>query len=150
MPEKGLWTRTYSTRDQVPDRPVFTRAKKINSPFGDNNIWRHQFPYTFKRLLIRGSLFKNCRHNIYMYVYKYIYIYVCMYTHTHTHIYIYVYIYIYIYKHLSISIHMYTYIYVYKYIHMCICVCISLCMCVCMCMHTVLHMNADACIRSQT
>ena len=27
MPEKGLWTRTYSTGDQVPDRPVFTRAK---------------------------------------------------------------------------------------------------------------------------
>ena len=27
MPEKGLWTRTYSTRDQVPDRPVFTRGK---------------------------------------------------------------------------------------------------------------------------
>ena len=27
MPEKKLWTRTYSTRDQVPVCPVFTRAK---------------------------------------------------------------------------------------------------------------------------
>ena len=27
MPEKGLLTGTYSMRDQVPDCPVFTRAK---------------------------------------------------------------------------------------------------------------------------
>ena len=27
MPEKGIWTKTYSTRDQVPDPLVFTRAK---------------------------------------------------------------------------------------------------------------------------
>ena len=27
MPKKGLLTRTYSARDQVPDCPVFTRAK---------------------------------------------------------------------------------------------------------------------------
>ena len=34
MPEKKkLWTRTYSTRDQVPTWPVFTRAK-IKSRFG--------------------------------------------------------------------------------------------------------------------
>ena len=34
MPEKGLWTRTYSTRDQVPVCPVFTRAKN-QVPFWD-------------------------------------------------------------------------------------------------------------------
>ena len=33
MPEKKLWTRTYSTRDQVPTCPVFTR-EKIKSRFG--------------------------------------------------------------------------------------------------------------------
>ena len=34
MPEAKLWTRTYSTRDQVPVCPVFTRAK-IKVPFWD-------------------------------------------------------------------------------------------------------------------
>ena len=39
MPEKGLGTRTYAMRDQVPGRPVFTRVKKTKKlPFGDNNI----------------------------------------------------------------------------------------------------------------
>ena len=33
MPEDKLWTRTYSTRDQVPTCPVFTRVK-IKSRFG--------------------------------------------------------------------------------------------------------------------
>ena len=32
-PRKKLWTKTYSTRDQVPTCPVFTRAK-IKSRFG--------------------------------------------------------------------------------------------------------------------
>ena len=33
MPEKKLWTRTYSTRDQAPTCPIFTRTK-IKSRFG--------------------------------------------------------------------------------------------------------------------
>ena len=32
-PRKKLWTRTYSTRDQVPTCPIFTRAK-IKSRYG--------------------------------------------------------------------------------------------------------------------
>ena len=38
MPEKGLWTRTYSTRDQVPDRPVFTCAKNKFPSWDFNNF----------------------------------------------------------------------------------------------------------------
>ena len=39
--KKKLWTRTYSTRDQVPVCPVFTRAK-IKSRFGIfNNLPSH-------------------------------------------------------------------------------------------------------------
>ena len=32
MPEKGLLTRTYFARDQVPDCPDFTRAKNKLRP----------------------------------------------------------------------------------------------------------------------
>ena len=36
-----------------------SHERKINSPFGDNNIQMHQFPYAFKWLLIRGSFYFN-------------------------------------------------------------------------------------------
>ena len=36
--EKGLWIRTYSTRNQVPDCPVFTRAKNKFPSWGFNNF----------------------------------------------------------------------------------------------------------------
>ena len=43
--EKKLWTRTYSTRDQVPTCPVFTRAK-IKPRFGIKvNSSRHSKVY---------------------------------------------------------------------------------------------------------
>ena len=40
--EKNLWTRTYSTRDQVPTCPVFTLAK-IKSRFGILIVSRHTY-----------------------------------------------------------------------------------------------------------
>ena len=38
MPEKGLLTRTYSARDQVPDYLDFTRAKN-KLPFWDKYLF---------------------------------------------------------------------------------------------------------------
>ena len=68
---KKLWTRTYSTRDQVPTCPVFTRAK-IKSRFGILKNLPSQYIY------------------IYIYVYAYIYIYIYMISYlwsgTHTHV----------------------------------------------------------------
>ena len=61
MPEKGLCTRIYSTRDQVPDRPVFTHAKnKLRLVI---TIFKCTSSYTLLNGCSSGDLFiLICRH----------------------------------------------------------------------------------------